>query len=80
MLIDSPIFIAKGGKMMFKNLLAEMARRDINNIDLSRLLKLTPNTISRKMTGKSEFTRKEMFTIRDNFFPELTIEYLFQEF
>ena len=65
---------------MFKNLLAEMARRDINNSDLSRLLKLTPNTISRKMTGKSEFTRKEMFTIKNNFFPELTIEYLFQEF
>lgn len=65
---------------MFKNLLAEMARRDINNLDLSKLLKLTPNTISRKMTGKSEFTRKEMFTIRNNFFPELTIEYLFQEF
>ena len=65
---------------MFKNLLAEMARRDINNLDLSRLLNLTPNTISRKMTGKSEFTRKEMFAIRDNFFPELTIEYLFQEF
>ena len=65
---------------MFKNLLAEMARRDINNLYLSRLLNLTPNTISRKMTGKNEFTRKEMFTIRDNFFPELTIEYLFQEF
>jgi hypothetical protein len=65
---------------MFKNLLAEMARRDINNLDLSKLLKLTPNTISRKMTGKSEFTRKEMFTIRNSFFPELTIEYLFQEF
>ena len=65
---------------MFKNLLAEMARRDINNLDLSRLLNLTPNTISRKMTGKSEFTRKEMFTIRNNFFPELTIEYLFQKF
>ena len=65
---------------MFKNLLAEMARRDINNLDLSRLLNLTPNTISRKMTGKSEFTRKEMFTIKNNFFPELTIEYLFQEF
>ena len=65
---------------MFKNLLAEMARRDINNLDLSKLLNLTPNTISRKMTGKSEFTRKEMFAIRNNFFPELTIEYLFQEF
>lgn len=65
---------------MFKNLLAEMARKDINNLDLSKLLKLTPNTISKKMTGKGEFTRKEIFTIRNNFFPELTIEYLFQEF
>jgi transcriptional regulator with XRE-family HTH domain len=63
---------------MFPNLRAEMARKGLDGIDISARLGCTPKTFSSKMNGKSEFTRAEIFRIRNEFFPNLTIEYLFQ--
>ncbi|MEK4452864.1 XRE family transcriptional regulator [Paenibacillus sp. FSL L8-0506] len=63
---------------MFPNLRAEMARIGIDGVDVSTLLECTSKTFSRKMTGKGEFTRAEIFKIKNAFFPNLTIEYLFK--
>ena len=63
---------------MFPNLRAEMARKGLDGVDISARLGCSQKTFSNKMNGKSEFTRAEIFTIRNEFFPDLTIEYLFQ--
>lgn len=63
---------------MFPNLRAEMARLGITANEVSAQLGCTPKTLSNKLSGKSEFTRAEIFKIRNSFFPDLTIDYLFQ--
>lgn len=62
---------------MFKNLEAEKARNRVTNKDFSETLVLSLSTINNKMTGKSEFTRREMITLRDKHFSGLSLEYLF---
>lgn len=62
---------------MFFNLKAELARKGLSGIDISLIIKATPKTVSNKMLGKTEFTRTEMFKIRDELFPDLSLEYLF---
>jgi hypothetical protein len=64
---------------MFPNLKAEMARKNINGIYISVLLGCDPKTFSSKMTGKTEFTRSEIFKIQKDLFPNFTVEYLFNE-
>lgn len=63
---------------MFPNLKAEMARKNIKPIDISKLLKVTYDTAINKLSGKTEFTRAEIFKIRKELFPDLTLEYLFE--
>jgi len=64
---------------MFPNLRAEMARKGLTTNELSTCLGCSPKTIRNKFTGRSEFTRAELFKIKSTFFPDLTIEYLFQK-
>lgn len=66
---------------MFRNLLAEMARFNISNDDLCTILDFrSEKTLNNKLTGRTEFTRKEMFLIKQRLFPDLDLEYLFKEF
>ena len=46
---------------MFFNLRAEMARKHINQLEIAVVLGISVKSVSNKMNGKSEFTRKEMF-------------------
>jgi len=64
---------------MFPNLKAEMARKKIDGLTLSVAIGCTPKTFSNKLSGKSEFTRSEIFTIQKEFFPKLSVDYLFSE-
>lgn len=64
---------------MFPNLRAEMARNNLDGITISKALGCSRKSFSNKMVGKTEFTRAELFQIRKNFFPNLSIEYLFSE-
>lgn len=63
---------------MYKNLLAEMARNNIMQMDLVKELKISPSTLSDKMNGKKDFKLKECKTIKLVFFPDCTIDYLFE--
>lgn len=65
--------------MKFKNLIAEMARKGINQKELASEVEIRPETLSRKILGKSEFTLGELKRIRDFINPELKLEYLFAE-
>lgn len=63
---------------MFPNLKAEMARQNITAKDISKKLNISPKSITNKMLGKTEFTRIEIFIIKTTFFPNLSIDYLFE--
>ncbi len=66
--------------MKFKNLSAELARAGFSQKQLATGTNIRPETLSKKMRGKSEFTLGECRRIRDFINPELKLEYLFQEF
>lgn len=63
---------------MFPNLRAEMARENIKPANISSTLDITYDSVINKLNGKTDFTRAEIFKIRDVFFPDLTLDYLFK--
>lgn len=64
---------------MFPNLRAEMARIGVDGVKIAAHLGCNPKTLSRKLTGKGEFTLAEIFKIQNRFFPGNSIEYLFKK-
>lgn len=66
---------------MFENLKAEMARKDLTMMDFAKdtELSLSYTTVRSKFNGVTEWTRNEMFTIKNKYFPNKQIEYLFEE-
>lgn len=68
-----------GGFKMFKNLLAEMARNSIKKKVIASALGISERALSNKINGSSEFFWKEVYSIKILFFPELTVEYLFEK-
>lgn len=66
---------------MFDNLKAEMARENITIKDFSKdnELDLSYETLRNKFSGKTEWTKREMFLIKKKYFDSKTIEYLFEQ-
>lgn len=62
---------------MYNNLLAEIARKNLKVKTIGEAVDLKYQTIRNRLIGKTDFSRREMVTIRDVFFPEHTLEYLF---
>ena len=62
---------------MLMNLKTQMWQKGITGRRLAELLGIRPETFSDKITGKSDFTRTEMFLIRDTFFDDIDMAYLF---
>jgi len=63
---------------MLANLAAEMTRNKITRYDIAKLLGNTYNTVSLKINGHYEFTVTEAQKIQKTYFPDLTMEYLFE--
>lgn len=63
---------------MYRNLRAEMARNEISIKELAEFLKVRHATISDKINGKYRFYYDEAKAIKDKYFPEMPIEYLFE--
>ena len=63
---------------MYRNLEAEMAREGIDRKDLANLLNVRYATIIDKLKGRFSFTLDEAFIIKNNYFSELSFEYLFE--
>ena len=63
---------------MFPNLRAEMARGNIKATIMAEVLEISYDSVINKINGRTDFTRTEIFKIRDKFFPSLTLEYLFK--
>lgn len=66
-------------KNKYPNLRAEMSRIGIKQVDIAKLLGVGEATVSNKMKGKSTFDIDEAFLIRENFFPNLSLDYLFSD-
>lgn len=62
---------------MYGNLYIEMKKKDVSQADISKRLGITSRAMSNKIRGKTDFTTSEMFTIKNEFFPDKTLEYLF---
>lgn len=63
---------------MFPNLKAEMARKNIKCAAVAEILNLSYDSVINKLNGKTDFTRAEVFKIRDTYFPSLSLDYLFK--
>ncbi len=63
---------------MFPNLRAEMARKNIKYVAIAEILGISYDSVINKISGKTDFTRSEIFKIRDILFPDLSLEYLFK--
>lgn len=63
---------------MLRNLLAEMARREISMKQLSAIAGINERTAYNKTREISQFTLDEALKIQKQLFPELDIKYLFK--
>ena len=61
------------------NLEAEMKRKGISRMDIANLLELSYSTIHSRFNGKSEWLYNECVLIRDTYFPDLELDYLFSK-
>jgi len=64
-------------RVHYKNLRAEMAREGITIGVISKFLKVRYATVCDKLNGRSRFFSDEAIKIKKHFFPNLLIEYLF---
>ena len=71
-----PHRVTKGGLQMFRNLNAELARKDIKTKDLAKIIGVADKTASNKLKGETEFTLSEIKKIAA-LFPDVSVEYLF---
>ena len=63
--------------MQYLNLIGEMAKRKVKNESIAQELGIRRNSVYNKLNGESSFSVDEAIRIRDTFFPEYDIEYLF---
>jgi predicted transcriptional regulator len=64
-------------QVIYVNLAAEMARKNIAPNDIKKVLGVSQQSVSNKLTGKSDMSINEAFKIRDTLFPTLLVDYLF---
>lgn len=63
---------------MYPNLNAEMKRLDIEQKDIARLLNKGEDGISLKFNGKRAWLLEEAKSIKKQFFPNMSLDYLFE--
>lgn len=64
---------------MLNNLRAEMARYGISTVDIAKVTGKTERSIRDKLIGKTQFSIPDAMAVRDHFFPEMSLEYLFNQ-
>ncbi len=65
--------------MRFATLRAEMARKGLKGTDIAETLQISAKSVYNKINGVTEFTLKETIAIRDKYFPDMTIDFLFND-
>lgn len=62
---------------MFPNLQAEIVRNGFVKRSIAESIGVSPRSLTNKLNGRTEFTRSEMITIREEYFPNASANYLF---
>lgn len=62
---------------MYANLEGELRKKKITRQKMAKDMNLNVSTISRKLTEEGRLKLKEAYEIRDLYFPDMQIEYLF---
>lgn len=65
--------------MQCLNLKGEMAKRNIRVEDIANELKIHRNSASNKINGDTSFSIEEAVKIKDKYFPDLSLKYLFEK-
>lgn len=68
----------KGDNKVLANLRTEMYKRKITSKAISKYINRSEKAVSNKIHEKCDFTRSEMFLIKSNFFPDFSLDYLFE--
>ena len=63
--------------MAYPNLSAELKRYGITQDQMAEKIGRPPETVSRWMTGKNSMPVGECFRIKEEVFPNLSVDYLF---
>lgn len=63
--------------MAYINLKAEMIRRNVSVSDIARAAGKSVSATSKNINGKGDLTVEEGLEIRDKFFADLSMDYLF---
>ena len=64
---------------MYRNLIAEMARRGLSAEDIAKVIGKSVRTARDKLNGKYPFTLNEAARIKKTYFSGMELEYLFAE-
>lgn len=64
---------------MYRNLEAEIVRKEISKDEIAKAINKTYNTLTLKMAGKFPFTYDEAVTIQEKFFPNCDLKTLFKK-
>lgn len=65
--------------VMYENVRAEMARKDLTIMDIAKGIGMNRDTLSRKLSGRSCLNLNEAFSIQKTYFPDIPIRVLFKE-
>lgn len=64
-------------RIIYKNLEAEMKRSGITRNDIAEYLGISYSTIHSRFNGNTEWIYSECCKIRNYFFPDMELDYLF---
>lgn len=64
---------------MYKNLLYEMVKQNLTVSKMASELNWNYDTLRNKLSGSSDWWRKEMIALKDKYFSECSLEYLFEK-
>lgn len=65
--------------MRYSCLEMKIAEKGIKKKAIAVLIGIAPRTLSEKLSGRSSFTWDEVLKIRNEYFPEMSLESLFAE-
>lgn len=69
----------KNSNIMFSNLRAEMARKQVTIKKIAEILEINRDTVGRKLSGKAPLYLSEALLINKELFPNKKVTYLFKE-
>lgn len=66
-------------KIQCLNIKGEMAKRNIKVEDIANALNIHRNSASNKINGDTSFSIEEAVKVKDTYFPDLSLKYLFDK-